>query len=676
MPRQPVPLAARAQAMVIDGLLMLATSSLLMWLAYGQPIARWDDVRPLSLLINWGLPALVCLVFWPWQGATPGKLVVGLKVVDGRSGRRPGLVQSLLRWLAYWISLLPLGLGFWWAAVDTRGRTWHDRLSGTEVESSRVASGDGRGWIAAYIGAHWRGEQSLPQSYWVNNVLLAVPLFMALNGLMSWISLKGEALQAGSIAILLGWPLMVVLNVWCIVGAWRAAREYARIDGSPLWTFLTRLSLVLNTLQLAVSVGVGFIPQLDEYWKMARGIDPIGQARLNLSTDGRTLQLNGPIGMGDATRMEKLLAGAPQLRLVELASPGGRVVEAERMVEMVKKRGASTRAVGSCASACTLVFLAGSQRQLMPGARLGFHRASSGTYNPMFDEMANQQLASTYRRMQLPEYFIDKTLKTPANRMWWPKSDELVAHALIAAPSRTLDIALPESGSPTAPAPVGDYREALRANPAWYALEERFPGLLERTAARMLEARAALSGQPGEADATQMAAQLELAPQVREMLVEGSPDSRLRYLRLARDQLGALLALDRDACQAWLAGSPAPRRLLPEALVARETQWLIAAAAEPAPLRNRPPRATPVELEVVHRTVGGQAPGLLSRLWSVDGGPVEAEPAAQADARSAKAVKAAQSVTCERAGQILDQISRLPVAQRELAQRLALLPVR
>jgi uncharacterized RDD family membrane protein YckC len=31
------------------------------------------------------------------------------------------------------LSWLPLGLGFLWMLVDSQGRAWHDRLSGTRV---------------------------------------------------------------------------------------------------------------------------------------------------------------------------------------------------------------------------------------------------------------------------------------------------------------------------------------------------------------------------------------------------------------------------------------------------------------------------------------------------------------------------------------------------------------
>ena len=65
------------------------------------------------------------------------------------------------------------------------------------------------------------------------------------------------------------------------------------------------------------------------------------------------------------------------------------------MAEALQQHRHASRAVGTCASACTLVFMAGQPRQLTPGARLGFHRASTGTFNPVFEELANQNLAAS-----------------------------------------------------------------------------------------------------------------------------------------------------------------------------------------------------------------------------------------------------------------------------------------
>ncbi|MBT9500659.1 MAG: RDD family protein [Burkholderiaceae bacterium] len=635
---QPAGLFARLCALVLDALLMLALSVPLMWLAYRERIARLDDLRPLSLAINWLLPALICIVFWSWQGATPGKLLAGIRVIDMRSGARPGLWQSLLRWLGYFVSALPLGLGLLWAAIDPDKRAWHDRLAGTQVVRRRPRSGDEPGYFAA----HWRGEQSLMQSFWLNNMLLSVPLAFALTGLMTWISLKGEALQAGSIAMLIGWPLMLIVDVWCFVGAWRAAAAYRQMGGSALWANLARLCLALGALQTLASALIGFAPQAGEFMQMARGVDPIGQAALKLSDDGRTLRLDGPIGMGDATRLQQVLATAPQpVRLIELASPGGRVHEAERMVALVRKAGADTRAVGGCESACTLVFLAGAQRQLMPGAQLGFHRASSGTYNPVFDEVANQHLASTYRDMGLPESFITRTLRTPAHSMWYPGSEELASHALIAALPRTLEVTLPGDGAASAI----DFREALRSNPAWYRLELRYPGLLARAAARMQQVRSA-----GGGDAAQQgAAQQVLAGHMPELLLGVPAGLRHRYLQVLRAQLEAAQTGGGGLCQALLAGQLNHRRHLPAELQARETAWLIAAADAPA-VRRLPAPPSALELEVVRRDLSVPVPGLLQGVWAPAGGHT-ARP-------------------CNQVIQALDEVAALPAAQRELAQRL------
>jgi uncharacterized RDD family membrane protein YckC len=299
--------------MVIDGVLWAVGSAVLMWVVYGDPVSRWDDLRPGTLAINWLLPLVMCVLFWAWQGATPGKLIAGVKVVDAQSGRRPTPVQALIRWIGYLLSALPLFAGFWWAKLDAEGRTWHDRLSRTAVERSRPLPASGRGLLADYVVTHWRGEQSLAQSFWVNNILLALPLMAALTGVMSWIQMKGDALQAGSIAMLIGWPLMLALDTWCVVGCWRAVRGYVDSNGSLLWAGLARLILFLSALQILASLFIGFIPQVPEFWKMARGIDPIGQAEMKISADGHTLHFQGPIGMGDARRMGKLLETAPNV---------------------------------------------------------------------------------------------------------------------------------------------------------------------------------------------------------------------------------------------------------------------------------------------------------------------------------------------------------------------------
>ncbi|NCT83590.1 MAG: hypothetical protein GXC94_10625 [Comamonadaceae bacterium] len=499
-----------------------------------------------------------------------------------------------------------------------------------------------------YFARHWRGEHSLPRSYWLNNFLVAVPLALLLTGLMSWISVKGDSLQLNAIILLLGFPLLVALDVWCLVGTWRAATAYLRHHGSLLWGWLARISLVVGSLQLAASVLFGFLPELGEFWQMARGIDPIGQARLSLSADGRSLRLDGVIGMGDGARLRTLLASeaARGVRRVELASPGGRLHEAERMAAALQEHRHEARAVGTCASACTLVFLAGSPRQLAPEGQLGFHRASTGTYNPVFEELANQQLARTYRELGLPQPMIDRTLRTASDSLWIVPREDLQAHGLIAPSPRTLAIALPAASAPPA-----DYEDALRMHPAWEALERRAPGTVDAVAQRMWAARAA----GADDEDVQATALGPLADQMPGLVQGADAPLRRRYVQLVADQLKTLRTPPqpgaRPACRDLLDGRLSARRQLPLELQVRETQWLLDAAGGTPPRRQpRPPSG--IEMEVLSRSVGAAAQGMLARLW--------------ADTPEA----AGSGAACEPVIALLERLPAQPPARRELAERL------
>lgn len=93
-----------------------------------------------DFLISWVVPALVVIVFWLTRQATPGKMVFGARVVDARTGGTLGLGQSIGRYLAYFVSTVPLGLGLLWVAFDGRKQGWHDKLAGTVVIRTRRAT--------------------------------------------------------------------------------------------------------------------------------------------------------------------------------------------------------------------------------------------------------------------------------------------------------------------------------------------------------------------------------------------------------------------------------------------------------------------------------------------------------------------------------------------------------
>jgi len=92
----------------------------------------------LSILLNYILPAVAVMVFWFYKSATPGKLVLKLRIVDAKTGGKPTTSQWLIRYLGYYLSTFALMLGFIWVGLDRRKQGWHDKLAGTVVISDKA----------------------------------------------------------------------------------------------------------------------------------------------------------------------------------------------------------------------------------------------------------------------------------------------------------------------------------------------------------------------------------------------------------------------------------------------------------------------------------------------------------------------------------------------------------
>jgi len=70
---------------------------------------------------------------WCWH---QGGMTVGMRAwrvrIEDKNGSRPGWGQCTIRFFASLLSAAA-GIGFAWALVDSRKRTWHDILSGTRL---------------------------------------------------------------------------------------------------------------------------------------------------------------------------------------------------------------------------------------------------------------------------------------------------------------------------------------------------------------------------------------------------------------------------------------------------------------------------------------------------------------------------------------------------------------
>jgi uncharacterized RDD family membrane protein YckC len=85
----------------------------------------------LALLLIVSFLILYNIGFWMLAGQTPGKRLMGLRIVR-TDGERITLGPAILRWLGYWLSAI-LFLGYLWVLVDDRRQAFHDKLAGTLV---------------------------------------------------------------------------------------------------------------------------------------------------------------------------------------------------------------------------------------------------------------------------------------------------------------------------------------------------------------------------------------------------------------------------------------------------------------------------------------------------------------------------------------------------------------
>jgi len=127
---------ARVGAAIIDSILLaLVLTPAVLVLGGGYD---WDDMySPKNILVNGVLPAIVIILFWHWRQATPGKMLIGAKIVDAATGGKPSTGQFIGRYLCYYLSSILLGLGFIWVGLDAKKQGWHDKLAGTVVIRSR-----------------------------------------------------------------------------------------------------------------------------------------------------------------------------------------------------------------------------------------------------------------------------------------------------------------------------------------------------------------------------------------------------------------------------------------------------------------------------------------------------------------------------------------------------------
>ncbi len=128
---------ARVLASIIDTLCaLMIIIPVILWVYGTEYLALVESkffAGPVDLLVQYIFPAVAIITFWLTRQATPGKMAIGAKVVDATTLGKLGVGQAILRYLGYYLSMIPLFLGIIWVGFDAKKQGWHDKIAGTLV---------------------------------------------------------------------------------------------------------------------------------------------------------------------------------------------------------------------------------------------------------------------------------------------------------------------------------------------------------------------------------------------------------------------------------------------------------------------------------------------------------------------------------------------------------------
>lgn len=212
----------------------------------------------------------------------------------------------------------------------------------------------------------------------------------------------------------------------------QAADEHMTGSGAmaPIWGgYLLMLIAILASVTLWwQALLIAHRPPEGISYAEERAQERAARYSLTLSADGASLIFDGEVTFGLTKALQTLLDSHPDVRRLNLSSPGGLIHEARGAARLIAARELETQASGLCASACTLMFAAGTRRGLGPEGQLGFHGYALENFGglPQVDiEKEQGKDRDFFIRQGIAAGFIDQVYATPSTELWLPSLSAL-----------------------------------------------------------------------------------------------------------------------------------------------------------------------------------------------------------------------------------------------------------
>lgn len=156
----------------------------------------------------------------------------------------------------------------------------------------------------------------------------------------------------------------------------------------------------------------------------ALGATPASAAIDHSTLEGgvEAIYITGEIALGDHAAFSEIAEKFPNA-VVFLESPGGTVIPALEIGQLVRERGYRTVVIAgsTCASSCALIWLAGTRRYLEPGGRIGFHASSAQEDDGRLVEsgVSNAFIGYYLAKLELSERAVVFTTMAPPHELTW-----------------------------------------------------------------------------------------------------------------------------------------------------------------------------------------------------------------------------------------------------------------
>ena len=280
--------------------------------------------------------------------------------------------------------------------------------------------------MSAYLLSHWRGQQSLVWSFWINLISLRVLLFVAQS---HWIEAAPTlSLPSPTVIYLLVLLAHGVLLLWQVVGVVRACDHHFAENGSmaTLWgaqlaavvLFLMSAAYALEAVQLALKP-----PESENVFALIRK-EHAAQYDISFSDDKCEIRIDGLLALGITKAVNRMLLNNADVRTVVLNSDGGNIYEGRGLAKLFADKNLNTRVSQQCASACTLAYIGGTRRTAVPGARFGFHQYRvDADYDIIATDVAKEQARdrSLFLNAGVSDSFTERMFSQVSSGMWWPE---------------------------------------------------------------------------------------------------------------------------------------------------------------------------------------------------------------------------------------------------------------